>query len=48
MRKIEEDLLRDLEKEFDKDFKTKIFFKLFKEQIVKVYKLGITYGFNSK
>ena len=48
MRKIEEDVLRDLEKEFGKDFKTKIFFKLFKKQIVKVYKLGITYGFNSK
>lgn len=48
MNNVEKDVVRELEKEFGKDFKTKIFFKLFKKQIVKVYKLGITYGFNSK
>ena len=46
MRKIEEDVLRDLEKEFDKDFKTKIFFKLFKEKILKIYRKGMVDNFN--
>ena len=46
MKKIEEDVLRDLEKEFSKDFKTKIFFKLFKEKILKIYRKGMVDNFN--
>ena len=46
MKKIEKDVLRDLEKEFSRDFKNKIFFKLFKEKILKIYRKGMIDNFN--
>lgn len=45
---VEKNIIRELEKEFSRNFKSTIFFKLFKKEIVKIYKLGVTYGFNSK
>ena len=46
MRKIEEDVLRDLEKEMN--FREKIFLKLpiGKKMLIKIYKIGIKDGFN--
>ena len=45
---VEKNIIRELEKEFSRNFKSTIFFKLFKKEIVKIYKLAVTYGFNSK
>ena len=45
---VEKNIIRELEKEFSINFKSTIFFKLFKKEIVKIYKIGVTYGFNSK
>ena len=46
MNNVEKDVVRELKKEFGKDFKTKIFFKLFKEKILKIYRKGMVDNFN--
>ena len=51
-RMMKKDVTKKIAKEIEKDMKggicNKIFFKLFKKKIIKIYKLGITYGFNNK
>lgn len=44
MKKIEEDVLRDLEKEMN--WKEKIFLKIFAKMFYKVYNAGVKRGFN--
>ena len=48
MKNVEKDELRKIKNEMKGGICNKIFFKLFKKKIIKIYKLGITYGFNNK
>ena len=43
---VEKDVAMEIEK--DLNWKERIVVKMFKKSFMKVYKLGITYGFNNK
>ena len=43
---VEELILKELEKDFN--WKEKIIARTFKTMTIKIYKLGITYGFNNR
>lgn len=43
---VEKDVAMEIEK--DLNWKERIVVRMFKKSFIKVYKLGITYGFNNK